>query len=251
VKCAKKDIISSEIPTTTKRHVSPPAYIAFYYRPMIMINGNFHLRFSAGAILLALFLESFSSVEGFAVLPSNIVRLHYDLQQGIIVRSTDRSKTSTKLKGTEGSSLIPPCSGRNLIDPSVKGCPQGLTAPLAPDLTHVETSLLPSNPDQSDQAVYVFPLVIRPKVYTSNFCLRAFLSYNKEWVDEQILKYGAVLFRGFDITSAAEVEADIRSLEPNLNNEYRGTSPRITQPGSDFVFSAAEVVSSAYVIGST
>jgi alpha-ketoglutarate-dependent taurine dioxygenase len=145
-----------------------------------------------------------------------------------------------------------PDKGRNLLtkDPEIlrqKEC-QGLSEPLAPSRDHViETSLVPFNPGAggsiSDQAVYTFPLVITPKKYTSNFCLRAFLANNKEWVDEQILNYGAVLFRGFDVTSAAEVEAGIRALEPNLNNDYRGTSPRVTQEGSDYVFSAAEVPS--------
>jgi hypothetical protein len=58
-----------------------------------------------------------------------------------------------------------------------------------------------------------------------------------------ILQYGAVLFRGFNIDSAKEVEADIRAFEPNLSNEYRGTSPRTAQKGSEYVFSAAEVPS--------
>eukprot|EP00980_Cylindrotheca_fusiformis_P024248 scaffold11680_cov142-Cylindrotheca_fusiformis.AAC.6 len=207
----------------------------------MMVNANGYFPISVG-IVLAMILETLSSVEGFGVLPSQILQSGVARHRGISKRSAQHSKTLTELKSKDDS-FFPPCRGRNLIDPSVKNCPQGLTAPLAPYLTHVETFLLPSNPDQSDQAVYVFPLVMKPKEYTSNFCLRAFLRNNKEWVDAQILKYGAVLFRGFDITSAAEVEADIRSLEPNLNNEYRGTSPRISQPGSDFVFSAAEVVS--------
>ncbi|CAB9519685.1 Taurine catabolism dioxygenase TauD, TfdA family [Seminavis robusta] len=118
----------------------------------------------------------------------------------------------------------------------------GMTAPLAPSLDHIDTSLLPAS-SETDNAVYVFPLVVSPKNYTENFCLRGFMRANRDWVDEQILKYGAVLFRGFDIDSAAEVEADVRALEPNLSNEYRGTSPRNTQEGSDFVFSAAEVPS--------
>ena len=168
------------------------------------------------------------------------------------------SKTTTPTRGLPltrlhengmGKEMIPPSAGRNLLtkDPTLlQECPESLrtsTKPLKPDLTHVETSLIPSDPDKSDQAVYIFPLVVSPKKYTSNFCLRAFLSHNKPWVDSQILEYGAVLFRGFDIDSATEVEADIRALEPNLNNEYRGTSPRITQEGSDYVFSAAEVPS--------
>ena len=69
------------------------------------------------------------------------------------------------------------------------------------------------------------------------------MSANREWVDSKILEYGAVLFRGFDIDSAAEVEADVRAFEPNLSNEYRGTSPRVAQGGTDYVFSAAEVPS--------
>ena len=66
---------------------------------------------------------------------------------------------------------------------------------------------------------------------------------NREWVDAKVLEYGAVLFRGFDIDSAREVEADVRALEPQLSNEYRGTSPRNAQEGSEYVFSAAEVPS--------
>ena len=58
------------------------------------------------------------------------------------------------------------------------------------------------------------------------------MSSNEEWVDRQILEYRTVLFRGFDIHSAAEVEADVRALEPTLNKDYRGTSPRHAQPGS-------------------
>lgn len=138
---------------------------------------------------------------------------------------------------------VPPTERNQLAtDPTLLKDVEHLTAPLAPSLDHVKTSLLPSS-YESDNSVYVFPLVITPKKYTCSFCLRMFMEKNREWIDSQILKYGAVLFRGFDIDSAKEVEADIRALEPNLNNEYRGTSPRNTQGGSDFVFSAAEVPS--------
>jgi Taurine catabolism dioxygenase TauD, TfdA family len=151
---------------------------------------------------------------------------------------------------------VPIDGGRNLLatDPQILAthgseC-QGLSTPLMPSRDHVvETSLIPFNSgggtssEVSDQAVYVFPLVVQPKQYCVRFCLRAFLEANKEWVDKQILQYGAVLFRGFDITSAAEVEANIRAFESNLSNEYRGTSPRMPQDGSSYVFSAAEVPS--------
>ena len=137
-----------------------------------------------------------------------------------------------------------PCpQGRNVLLPDVSPTEcEGLSTPLAPDLRHVELSLLPSS-EESDKSVYVFPLVITPKNYTSNFCLRAFATKNRDWINDQVLKYGAVLFRGFDITSAKEVEDDVKALEPKLSNDYRGTSPRDLQNGTSYVFSVAEVPS--------
>ena len=108
-------------------------------------------------------------------------------------------------------------------------------------LDTVNLHLLPSGKnDQTDES---FPLVVSPKQDKSLTFLTQFLKNNKEWVNEQMLEYGAVLFRGFDIENAANVETAIRAVEPNLHNTYRGTSPRNAQPGSDFVFSAAEVPS--------
>ena len=166
-----------------------------------------------------------------------------------------RIRVTTRLRAASGHNPVPASRNQLTSDPELlQECPSRLrTAPLAPSLEHVEsgscssspveTSLLPSSPDGSDNSVYVFPLLVTPKKYTSNFCLRAFMEANREWIDKAILKYGAVLFRGFDINSAKEVEADVRAFEPNLSNEYRGTSPRIAQKGSEYVFSAAEVPS--------
>lgn len=82
----------------------------------------------------------------------------------------------------------------------------------------MELFLLPSS-DESDKSVYVFPLVTTPKNYTSNFCLRAFANNNREWIGQKILQYDAVLFRGFDIESAQEVEEDVKALETHLKPE--------------------------------
>lgn len=159
-----------------------------------------------------------------------------------------RRPAVSRLRATADGYDVP--LGRNQLttDPTLLQSCSHLSAPLAPSLEHVEccsmveTSLLPSS-SESDTSVYVFPLLVTPKNYTSNFCLRAFMNANREWVDAMILQYGAVLFRGFDLDSAKEVEAGIRAFEPNLSNEYRGTSPRFPQEGSDYVFSAAEVPS--------
>ena len=163
-----------------------------------------------------------------------------------VAASPSRSKekyVSSPLFSSSSSSSSPCAKGRNILLPDVSPTEcAGLSTPLQPDLRHVELSLLQSS-DISDKSVYVFPLVITPKNYTSNFCLRAFANRNRDWIDQQVLKYGAVLFRGFDITSAQEVEDDVKALEPKLSNEYRGTSPRDLQNGTSYVFSAAEVPS--------
>lgn len=97
--------------------------------------------------------------------------------------------------------------------------------------------------DTDDGSLNKFPLVVTPVANSSLEFMKAFLNHNTEWVSDQIREYGAVLFRGFEIESASNVEEAIRSFEPNLNNSYRGTSPRFAQEGSDYVFSAAEVPS--------
>jgi hypothetical protein len=56
-----------------------------------------------------------------------------------------------------------------------------------------------------------------------------------------LLKYGAVLVRGFDISSASDFEHAALSFQPGLSNCYRGTSPRKLQDGTTYVFSSAEV----------
>lgn len=77
----------------------------------------------------------------------------------------------------------PPDTGRNLLtkDPEIlktEEC-QGLTEPLAPTRDHViETPLVPFNAGAgsgiSNQAVYVFPLVITPKNIPATFASAPF-----------------------------------------------------------------------------
>ena len=55
--------------------------------------------------------------------------------------------------------------------------------------------------------------------------------------------YGAVLIRGFQISSSSEFERPVLSFQPGLSNCYRGTSPRKLEDGTTYVFSAADVPS--------
>lgn len=85
------------------------------------------------------------------------------------------------------------------------------------------------------------PLVIAPRWDASISFLCLFLKQNREWLDDVILKHGAVLLRGFDVTDGAEFQRSVQSYQPKLNCTYRGTSPRNMIPGTTHVFSAAEV----------
>jgi len=71
--------------------------------------------------------------------------------------------------------------------------------------------------------------------------LQMFLKDKKDWVDMMIQRHGAIMFRGFGLNDAKQVEDAILAYNRDLNNDYRGTSPRNVQEGTAYVFSAAEV----------
>ncbi len=56
--------------------------------------------------------------------------------------------------------------------------------------------------------------------------LPAWVKTNRKEVNRDLLIYGAVLFRGFAISSPQDFEDVAISADPNLKNEYLGTSPR-------------------------
>lgn len=85
------------------------------------------------------------------------------------------------------------------------------------------------------------PLVISPRWDDSLDFLVAFCNKNRIWLDEQMVKFGAVLIRGFQVESPEHMERAIQSYHPQLCNTYRGTSPRNRLGDTDYVYSAAEV----------
>ena len=88
------------------------------------------------------------------------------------------------------------------------------------------------------------PLIISPRLDDSLEFLSAWLVANRGWVEEQITNFGAVLIRGFQINDAPEFERAIKSLQPNLSDAYRGTSPRSVFDGTKYTFSAADAPNS-------
>jgi len=102
----------------------------------------------------------------------------------------------------------------------------------------VNIAFLPADDGKGSK---LLPLVITPRWNSSKSFLADWCRSNRSWLDNQLVAYGAILVRGFALDTPADMEATICSYHPNLNNTYRGTSPRTLMKGTDYVFSAAEV----------
>jgi alpha-ketoglutarate-dependent taurine dioxygenase len=89
------------------------------------------------------------------------------------------------------------------------------------------------------EARHGLPLLVEPEGSASSAQLAEWLSSRADWSREQLLTHGALLFRGFGVGSPSEFERVARAIDPDLKNEYLGTSPRDAL--TDYVFSASEL----------
>jgi alpha-ketoglutarate-dependent taurine dioxygenase len=69
--------------------------------------------------------------------------------------------------------------------------------------------------------------------------LCAWIQAHQEGLRERLAAHGAILFRGFAVTDAPGFERIARAVDPELQNEYLGTSPRNAL--TDHVFTASEL----------
>lgn len=83
------------------------------------------------------------------------------------------------------------------------------------------------------------PAVIRAKEDHSLDYLKEYVKENKTNLRDAMTKYGAVIFRGFDVKTPQEFEDIALLIEPNLKNEYLGTSPR--NAVTKYTFTASEI----------
>jgi len=67
------------------------------------------------------------------------------------------------------------------------------------------------------------PLVITPRWNDSLEFITKWLELNRSWVEDQMLAYGAVFVRGFQIDNAPDFERAVNALQPDLCDAYRGT----------------------------
>lgn len=83
------------------------------------------------------------------------------------------------------------------------------------------------------------PLVAEPTEGNSMQELSSWIAQNKDFIEKQLYKNGAILFRGFDINTAQDFEDIAIQIDPDLKNNYLGTSPRNSV--TKYVFSASEL----------
>lgn len=80
----------------------------------------------------------------------------------------------------------------------------------------------------------MLPFIVTPRTAGSSK-LREFIAAERGFLD----RHGAVLFRGFGNSTPVEFEQVARTIDPELKNDYLGTSPRDAL--TDYVFSASEL----------
>jgi alpha-ketoglutarate-dependent taurine dioxygenase len=83
------------------------------------------------------------------------------------------------------------------------------------------------------------PLVIEAGADRSVARLCAWLRANEAWVAGELRQWGAILLRGFDVDRPEAFEQVARAIDPDLKNEYLGTSPRNAL--TSHVFTASEL----------
>ncbi|RHX83689.1 TauD/TfdA family dioxygenase [Leptospira stimsonii] len=85
------------------------------------------------------------------------------------------------------------------------------------------------------------PVVYQPKSLdqADKSSLIQWIKSNKRTLTDDLKEYGAILFRGFNVESPQDFEDVILNVDPNLKNNYLGTSPRnqITK----YAFTATEL----------
>ncbi len=85
------------------------------------------------------------------------------------------------------------------------------------------------------------PLVITPREAQERGVapLCAYIGDQREALRGRLHRHGALLFRGFDVRGPRDFEAVARAVDPGLQREYMGTSPR--KAHTEYVFSASEL----------
>ena len=108
-----------------------------------------------------------------------------------------------------------------------------MTATVMPELNNLRSirrkaldlsseSLVKSSPLYENE---LLPLVVEPSLESVN--LVAWATLNREWIEEQLLKHGGILFRGFEVKGVEGFEQFARAISPQLLDYKERAAPRI------------------------
>ena len=72
------------------------------------------------------------------------------------------------------------------------------------------------------------PLVVEPESHSENSldALSKWIASERDWMEAQLLQYGGLLLRGFDLNTADDFERICKTIDPQLLNYAGGDSPR-------------------------
>lgn len=81
-----------------------------------------------------------------------------------------------------------------------------------------------------------FPLVIRPQF--PNLNLQVWAQNNQKLIEKNVLKYGGILFRDFDVNAPSDFEQFVNCICPQLMHYLEGATPRTKL--SDKIYTSTE-----------
>ena len=94
-------------------------------------------------------------------------------------------------------------------------------------------------PCQSD-----FPLVIEPKKEKSLRFIKNFLNAHSQEIMTDLTKFGAILFRGFDIKTSSDFQSAVLALKEihPFSDRFMSTEGRELADGTEYVFNTSSIV---------
>lgn len=79
-----------------------------------------------------------------------------------------------------------------------------------------------------------FPQVLQPRLQSDSASLVEAISKNKAWLEGQLERSGAILFRGFNVATAADFDAVVKAFDYEELPYVGGAAPRSSVVGRVF-----------------
>lgn len=79
-----------------------------------------------------------------------------------------------------------------------------------------------------------FPLVLQPQLQSDSVSLVGAIARNKAWLESQLKRSGAILFRGFNVPTAADFDAVVKAFDYEELPYVGGAAPRSSVVGRVF-----------------